>query len=98
MKSYRCPQGQEFTRLSEYKETMQYPGYVQYATTACKQCAQRSRCTKCAQGHRIKRYAEDAVKELQREKMEKPQVRQRYLNVRVWWNRCSAILFHRILV
>lgn len=52
---------------------------MQYGSTACEQCEQRSRCTKSTQGRRIKRYAEDAAKELLREKMEKPEVRQRYL-------------------
>ena len=33
--SYRCPQGQELTRLSEYKGSEQYPGYVLYSTLAC---------------------------------------------------------------
>jgi hypothetical protein len=75
---YRCPLGQELTRLSEYKGTEQYPGYVQYGSAGCEQCAQRSRCTKSTQGRRIKRYAEDAVKDVLREKMEKPEVRQRY--------------------
>ena len=77
--SYRCPQGQELKRLSEYKGSAQYPGYVQYGTSACEQCGQRSRCTKSARGRRIKRYAEDAAKEVLRDKMEQPEVRQRYL-------------------
>jgi transposase len=77
--SYRCPQGQELIRLSEYKGSEQYPGYVQYGTPACERCEQRSRCTKSVQGRRIKRYAEDAAKELLRDKMEKPEVRERYL-------------------
>jgi hypothetical protein len=77
--SYRCPLGQELARLSEYNGTEQYPGYVQYGTARCEQCAQRNRCTKSAQGRRIKRYAEDAMKDVLREKMEKPEVRQRYL-------------------
>lgn len=76
---YRCPQGQELTRLSEYKGSEQYPGYVQYGTSACERCEQRSRCTKSAQGRRIKRYAEDAAKELLRDKMEQPEARERYL-------------------
>ena len=67
--SYRCPQGQELTRLSEYKGNEQYSGYVLYGTLACEGCAQRSRCTKSAQGRRIKRYAEDAAKEQLRQKM-----------------------------
>lgn len=77
--SYRCPQGQALTRLSEYQGSERYPGYVQYGTPACEQCAQRSRCTKSARGRRIKRYAEDTAKELLREQMEKPEVRERYL-------------------
>ena len=77
--SYRCPQGQELSRVSEYKGSEQYPGYVQYASAACKQCEQRSRCTKSVQGRRIKRYAEDEAKERLRQKMQEPQVRQRYL-------------------
>lgn len=77
--SYRCPQGQELTRLSEYQGNEQYPGYVQYGSSACETCKQRSGCTKSAQGRRIKRYAEDAAKELLRDKMEKPEVRERYL-------------------
>ena len=77
--SYRCPQGQELTRLSEYKGNEQYPGYVQYGTSACETCEQRSRCTKSTRGRRIKRYAEDAAKELLRDKMEQPEVRDRYL-------------------
>ena len=76
---YRCPQGQELARLSEYKGSERYPGYVQYGTAACEACEQRSHCTKSARGRRIKRYAEDAAKELLREKMEKPEVRERYL-------------------
>jgi transposase len=76
---YRCPQGQDLTRLSEYKGSEQYPGYVQYGTSACERCEQRSRCTKSAQGRRIKRYAEDAAKELLRDKMENPEARERYL-------------------
>ena len=77
--SYRCPQGQELTRLSEYKGSEQYPGYVLYSTLACEGCAQRSHCTKSAQGRRIKRYAEDAAKEQLRQKMEEPKTRERYL-------------------
>ena len=77
--SYRCPQGQKLTRLSEYKGSDQYPGYVQYGTSACEQCEYGSRCTKSARGRRIKRYAEDAAKEQLRQKMENPEVRQRYL-------------------
>ena len=52
---------------------------MQYGTPACERCEQRSRCTKGVQGRRIKRYAEDAAKELLRDKMEKPEVRERYL-------------------
>ena len=77
--SYRCPQGQELTRLSAYKGSEQYPGYVLYGTLACEGCAQRSCCTKSAQGRRIKRYAEDAAKEQLRQKMEEPEIRERYL-------------------
>jgi hypothetical protein len=76
---YRCPQGQDLTRLSEYKGNEQYPGYVQYGTPACETCEQRSRCTRSTRGRRIKRYAEDAAKELLRDKMEQPEVRERYL-------------------
>ncbi len=76
---YRCPQGQELVRLSEYKGNEQYPGYVQYGTSACEACEQRSRCTKSARGRRIKRYAEDAAKEVLREKMATPEARERYL-------------------
>lgn len=77
--SYRCPQGQDLTRLSEYKGNERYPGYVQYGTPACETCEQRSRCTRSVQGRRIKRYAEDAAKELLRDKMEQPEVRECYL-------------------
>ncbi len=77
--SYRCPQGQELTRLSEYRGSEQYPGYVQYGSVACQRCEQRSRCTKSTQGRRIKRYAEDAAKEQLRQKMKEPQAQQRYL-------------------
>lgn len=77
--SYRCPAGHELTRLSVYKGSEQYPGYIQYGTSACPGCPQRSNCTKSAQGRRIKRYAEDAAKEALRKKMEEPKVRQRYL-------------------
>lgn len=76
---YHCPQGQELIRLSEYKGRERYPGYVQYGTLACERCVHRGCCTKSAQGRRIKRYAEDAAKELLREKMEKSEVRERYL-------------------
>jgi transposase len=76
---YRCPQGQELVRLSAYKGNEQYPGYVQYGTSACEACEQRSRCTKSARGRRIKRYAEDAAKEVLREKMATPEARERYL-------------------
>ena len=77
--SYRCPQGQDLTRLSEYKGSERYPGYVQYGTAACETCEQRGGCTKSVQGRRIKRYAEDAAKQVLRDKMEKPEVRERYL-------------------
>jgi len=77
--SYLCPQGQELTRLSVYQGNDRYPGYVAYGSAACATCALRSRCTKSAQGRRIKRYAEDAAKEQLRQKMEDPEVRQRYL-------------------
>ena len=77
--SYRCPQGQELKRVSEYKGNEQFPGYVQYGTSACEMCEQRSRCTKSVKGRRIKRYAEDAAKERLRQKMEDPEARQRYL-------------------
>lgn len=46
---YRCPQGQELTQLSACQGNEQYPGYLQYGTSACAQCEQRGRCTKkCA--------------------------------------------------
>jgi len=76
---YRCPQGQALTRLSEYKGNERYPGYVLYSTTACESCEQRGCCTRSARGRRIKRYAEDAAKEQLRQKMEKPETRERYL-------------------
>lgn len=56
------PQGQELTRLPEYKGTEPYPGYVHYDRTAREQCAQRSHCTKCAHEQCVKRSEEDAVK------------------------------------
>lgn len=76
--SYRCPQGEELTRFSEYKGNERYQGYVLYATSACVQCAQRCHCTKSPQGRRIKRYKEDEAKEQLRQKMEEPENRQRY--------------------
>ncbi len=77
--SYRCPQGQELTRLSQYQGSERYHGYVQYGSSACQRCEQRSRCTKSGQGRRIKRYAEDEAKEQLRQKMQQAQAQQRYL-------------------
>jgi transposase len=76
--SYRCPQGEELSRHSEYKGNEKYCGYIMYSSSACAQCEQRSRCTKSPQGRRIKRYEEDEAKDRLRQKMEKPENRQSY--------------------
>jgi hypothetical protein len=76
--SYRCPQGEELTRSSEYKGSERYSGYVQYATSACQQCEQLSQCTKSSKGRCVKRYEEDEAKDQLREKMKKPENRQHY--------------------
>jgi hypothetical protein len=76
---YRCPAGQRLTPVARYKGNASgTPAYTVYATNACAGCALRAKCTRSAEGRRIKRYAIDAQKDALRAKMTQAQARQRY--------------------
>lgn len=77
--AYRCPAGAHLTRVSQYRGSERYPGYVRYAGPACASCAQRPRCTRNSAGRHIKRYAGDGAKDALREKMAQPEQRARYV-------------------
>jgi transposase len=76
---YRCPAGHNLTPVARYQGNARAAAYTEYATGACAGCALRARCTRSAQGRRIKRYAIDANKDALRAKMTQADARQRYV-------------------
>jgi transposase len=75
---YRCPGGHSLTPVARYNGNASAPAYTEYATSACAGCPLRAKCTRSAQGRRIKRYAIDAQKDALRAKMAQAEARQRY--------------------
>lgn len=73
---YLCPAGQRLVRDGTGKH--QGGEYVNYRGTHCSDCPQRTACTTAKAGRTIKRYGGDAAKEALRQKMEDPQIRERY--------------------
>ena len=92
---YRCPAGQRLSAVGCYKGNASAPAYTEYATRACAGCALRERCTRSAQGRRIKRYAIDAHKDALRAKMAQPQARQRYAQRQAMVEPVFSTLRHR---
>lgn len=76
--AYLCPAGEVLVRVSQYKGNAEQPGHVEYGTSACGTCVQKSQCTKSVRGRRIKRYRGDQAKDALRLKMQEPAIRQRY--------------------
>ncbi len=76
---YRCPGGHNLTPVARYNGNAGAAAYTEYGTHACAGCPLRERCTRRAQGRRIKRYAIDAHKDALRAKMAQAEVRQRYV-------------------
>lgn len=76
---YRCPEGQQLTRISHYQGSEQNPAHTLYGSSACQQCSKMSACTRSTKGRQIKRYPIDGDKDALRRKMQQPEVRQRYL-------------------
>ncbi len=81
---YSCPAGELLTVISTYRGNDKAPGYVQYGTSACMSCTQKSRCTRSTTGRKIKRYAGDEVKEALRQVMEQPGAKQQYNHRQSW--------------
>jgi len=76
---YRCPGGHNLTPVARYSGNASAPAYTEYGTSACAGCPLRAKCTRSAQGRRIKRYAIDAQKDALRAKMAQAEARQRYV-------------------
>lgn len=76
---YRCPGGQSLTPVGRYSGNASGPAYTEYGTGACAACPLRDKCTRSAQGRRIKRYAIDAQKDALRAKMAQAEARERYV-------------------
>jgi hypothetical protein len=82
--SYCCPAGEKLIALSKYKGNGKAPGYVQYGTSACTGCAQKTRCTRSKRGRRIKRYAGDECKEALRSVMSQNRVKDVFSKRQAW--------------
>jgi hypothetical protein len=61
--TYRCPAGRKLHPISQTRQTELSRAQRIYATVTCEGCALRSRCTKSAQGRRLKRYPEDEARD-----------------------------------
>ena len=92
---YRCPAGHNLTALARYRGNTSAAAFTEYATAACAGCALRARCTRSAQGRRIKRYAIDAQKDALRAKMAQAEVRQRYAQRQAMVEPVFSALRHR---
>ncbi|MFB8829226.1 transposase [Azotobacter sp. CWF10] len=73
--TYRCPAGQILTRETSARKTMNTREHRVYGAGTCGDCPLRAKCTKAAQGRRIKRYPEDEQREALRVVMQHPQAR-----------------------
>lgn len=76
--SYVCPQGQRLTPVKACKGSATEPPYTRYATTACRDCLLKERCTTGKYGRQIKRYVGDELKEAMHQVMDQPAVRERF--------------------
>jgi transposase len=76
---YVCPANEVLAKVSSYKGNAGQPGYIEYGTSACGACPQKTQCTRSAEGRKIKRYQGDDAKDALKEKMKDPQIRQRYV-------------------
>jgi len=77
--SYRCPAGEELKPSKGNKGSSGQPEYVRYGTRACTKCELRDKCTKSAQGRKVKRYAFDEKKDALRDVMRQKGAQRRYL-------------------
>jgi transposase len=75
---YRCPHNQTLTPVSRYQGNASAPSYVEYGSSACRECPLKHNCTRSATGRTIKRYLIDTEKDALRLKMADPTVRERY--------------------
>lgn len=82
--TYICPADALLSKVGSYKGNADNAAYTEYGTAACKDCPQRTACTKSKKGRRIKRYVGDSRKETMREKFKDEAVRQRYQQRAGW--------------
>jgi transposase len=73
--SYRCPAGQILLLEAKARKTLNTREHRVYGASTCGDCHLRAKCTKAAQGRRIKRYPEDEQREALRLVMQHPQAR-----------------------
>ncbi len=73
--TYRCLAGRSLHVIARSRQTALSREYRVYAATTCEGCSLRARCTKSAQGRRIKRYPQDDAREALRWVMQHPQAR-----------------------